>query len=216
MGKHFRVPGRLPAKLEELGVRPSAVLRSAGLPQDLFNRPRILVTTEEFFGLWRGIGENSSDPAIGLCLGTENKPEHFDPIALAALSTGSFNEAIQQIARYKQLSCPQRDHPQNRQRRMEHSLPLAPRPGRRARRPHRSLLRLGTVNRSSGHSDLHIAAASRTRAPTRVCEGPPVPLRLPRYLRSYSQRHRFPRVRCCSPLRNQQRRTPLHARAPAR
>ncbi len=107
MSKHFRIPSRLPAKLEELGVRVSAVLRSAGLPGSLFEQPRVLVTTEEFFALWRGIGELSGDPAIGLLLGTESKPEHFDPIALAALSADNFGAAVHQIARYKLLSCPE-------------------------------------------------------------------------------------------------------------
>jgi AraC-like DNA-binding protein len=107
MSKHFRVPSRLAAKLEELGVRVPAVLRSAGLPSNLFEQSRVLVTTEEFFALWRGIGELSADPAIGLLLGTESKPEHFDPIALAALSSDNFNAAVQQIARYKLLSCPE-------------------------------------------------------------------------------------------------------------
>jgi AraC-like DNA-binding protein len=107
MSKHFRVPARLPAKLKESGVRLSAVLGSAGLPQSLFDRPRVLVTTDELFAFWRGVGEVSADPAIGLLLGTESKPEHFDPIALAALSTSSFGEAMRQMARYKQLTCPE-------------------------------------------------------------------------------------------------------------
>ena len=94
MSKHFRVAGRLPVKLKELGVRVAAVLRSAGLPENLFDQPRVLLTTEELFALWRGIGITSSDPAIGLQLGTEAKPEHFDPIALAALSTANFGEEI--------------------------------------------------------------------------------------------------------------------------
>jgi AraC-like DNA-binding protein len=84
-----------------------AVLRRAGLPQGLFDQPRVLVTTEELFAFWRGVGEVSGDPAIGLQLGSENRPEHFDPIALAALSTKTFGDAIHQIARYKQLTCPE-------------------------------------------------------------------------------------------------------------
>jgi AraC-like DNA-binding protein len=107
MSKHFRVPGRLPTKLRESGIRVSAVLQRAGLPPGLLDQARVLVTTEELFAFWRGVGEVSSDPAIGLELGTEAKPEHFDPIALAALSTGSFGEAMSQIARYKQLTCPE-------------------------------------------------------------------------------------------------------------
>jgi AraC-like DNA-binding protein len=107
MSKHFRVPGRLPTRLQELGIRVSALLQNAGLRPGLLDQPRILVTTEELFALWRGIGQASTNPAIGLELGTETKPEHFDPIALAALSTGSFGEAMRQMARFKQLSCPE-------------------------------------------------------------------------------------------------------------
>src|SRR5260370_42075500 len=107
MSKHFRVPGRLPSKLEESGISVSAVLRHAGLPPGLLDEPRILVTTEELFAFWRGIGEVSPDPAIGLKLGTEAKPEHFHPIAFAALSTGRFGEAMRQVARYKQLTSPE-------------------------------------------------------------------------------------------------------------
>jgi AraC-like DNA-binding protein len=107
MSKHFRVPGRLAIRLQELGISVSALLQSAGLPPGLFDQPRVVVTTEELFALWRGVGLVSRNPAIGLELGTETKPEHFDPIALAALSTACFGEAIHQMARYKQLSCPE-------------------------------------------------------------------------------------------------------------
>jgi AraC-like DNA-binding protein len=107
MSKHFRIPGRLPARLQELGIRVSSMLQNAGLPPGLFDQPRILVTTEELFALWSSIGQASPNPAIGLELGTETRPEHFDPIALAALSTASFGEAMRQMARYKQLSCPE-------------------------------------------------------------------------------------------------------------
>ncbi len=107
MSKHFRIPGRLPARLQELGIRVSLMLQNAGLPPGLFDEPRIIVTTEELFALWRSIGQASPNPAIGLELGTETRPEHFDPIALAALSTASFGEAMRQMARYKQLSCPE-------------------------------------------------------------------------------------------------------------
>ncbi|WP_433966085.1 AraC family transcriptional regulator [Tunturiibacter gelidiferens] len=107
MSKHFRVSGHLSTKLNESGVRVSSVLERAGLPSGLLDQPRILVTTEEFFALWRGIGQVSPDPAIGLVLGTAAKSEHFDPMVLAALSTGSFGDAMRQLARYKQLSCPE-------------------------------------------------------------------------------------------------------------
>jgi len=107
LSKHFRIPGSLPAKLQESGIRVSALLSDAGLPPTLFDQPRILVTTEELFALWRGIGRASSNPSIGLELGTDTNPSHFDPIVVAALSNATFGEAMRQVSRYKQLSCPE-------------------------------------------------------------------------------------------------------------
>src|SRR5216684_1384201 len=107
MNKHFRFSGSTFLKLEELGVRASAVLRRAGLPQGFGDQPRVLLNTEELFALWRAIGEVSTNPAIGLQLGTESKTERFHPISLAALSTENLGLAIDQMARYKQLTCPE-------------------------------------------------------------------------------------------------------------
>ena len=107
MVKHFRLSGRQLLHLEELGVEASAVLRRAGLPVALLDQPRVLLGTEEFFALWRAIGEASTDPAIGVAMGTETKTEHFSPTALAALATENFGAAVQQMARYKQLTCPE-------------------------------------------------------------------------------------------------------------
>jgi len=97
----------LSRRLEELGLSPVAVLRHAGLPMGLFDQERILLTTEEMFALYRAIYEVSCDPAIGLKLGTEERIERYDPIAIAALYTRSFRDALERMARYKQLVCPE-------------------------------------------------------------------------------------------------------------
>lgn len=107
MNKHFRFSGGTFTKLEELGIRASAVLRRAGLPQKFVDQPRVLLNTEEFFALWRAVSEISGNPAIGLLLGTENKTERFHAIGLAALSSENFGSAVDQMARYKQLTCPE-------------------------------------------------------------------------------------------------------------
>jgi AraC-like DNA-binding protein len=107
MLKHFRVNGVLRTRLVEAGVAVPAVLRRAALPQDLFDRTRILVTTEELFALWRAIGEVAGDPAIGLKLGTESRTERFHPSALAMLATENFGAAVEHMARYKRLSVPE-------------------------------------------------------------------------------------------------------------
>jgi AraC-like DNA-binding protein len=103
----FRVSGTLARRLRELGVSPVAVSRQAGLPQGLFERNKILVTTEEVFALYGAIHEISGDPGIGLKLGSEQRPEHYSPIAIAALYTRSFRDALDRIARYKRLTGPQ-------------------------------------------------------------------------------------------------------------
>ena len=107
MLKHFRVPGRLAVKLEELGVSVPTVLRRAGLPRDLFEPTRVLVSTGELFALWRAIDQVSSDPLVGVKLGIETKTERFHPMAIAALSTENLIAASQHLARYKKLTAPE-------------------------------------------------------------------------------------------------------------
>src|SRR5208283_2698163 len=91
MNKHLRFSGSTFSKLEEHGVSASAVLRRAGLPQEYAKQPRVLLKTEELFALWRAIGEVSTN----------------HPIGLAALSSENFGAAMDQMARYKQLTCPE-------------------------------------------------------------------------------------------------------------
>jgi AraC-like DNA-binding protein len=107
MTNHFRVAGTLAGRLEELGVPPVAVLRRAGLPTGLFDQSRILVTTGEMFNLYGAIHEVSGDPAIGLKLGSEQRIERYNPTAIAALYSRSFRDALERIARYKRLTCPE-------------------------------------------------------------------------------------------------------------
>jgi AraC-like DNA-binding protein len=107
MNKHFRFSGSTFQKMDELGLPAAVVLRRAGLPLGFLDQPRVLLSTQELFALWRAIGEVSRDPAIGLLLGTESKTERFHPIGLAALSSENFGAAIDQMARYKQLTCPE-------------------------------------------------------------------------------------------------------------
>lgn len=107
MLKHFRVPARLAHKLKELEISVPAVLRRAGLPRDLFEQTRILVSTDELFALWRSIEQVSSDPMIGINLGVETKTERFHPMAIAALSTENLVAASEHMARYKKLTAPE-------------------------------------------------------------------------------------------------------------
>src|ERR1700704_822617 len=107
MTNRFRVSSALIRRLEDVGLRPRVVCPKAALPMGLFDQEKILVTTEELFSLYRGISEVSRDPAIGLKLGTEERIERYDPISIAALYARSFRDALQRMARYKQLTCPE-------------------------------------------------------------------------------------------------------------
>ncbi|MGA9885635.1 MAG: AraC family transcriptional regulator ligand-binding domain-containing protein [Candidatus Acidiferrales bacterium] len=66
-------------KLEELGLSPQAVLRQAGLRMALFSQEKILVSTEEFVALYRGIAEAADDPGFGLKLGHRSARHQTNP-----------------------------------------------------------------------------------------------------------------------------------------
>jgi AraC-like DNA-binding protein len=110
MTNRFRIPATRVRKIEELGVRPADVLRRAGLPAGLLDQEKILVSTEELFALYRGLAAASSDPAIGLKLGSEHRLERYDPLGIAAVTARSFRDALLRLARYKQLTCPEELH----------------------------------------------------------------------------------------------------------
>lgn len=107
MAKYFRYSNRMFAKMAGVGLDPETVLRRARLSQDLLKQPRILLKTDELFALWRATGGVAKDPAAGFLLGTETRIERFSPTGLAALSCENFGEAVNQIARYKPLTCPE-------------------------------------------------------------------------------------------------------------
>jgi len=107
MADRFRVLSVLRRQLEELGISVNAVLRLAALPSELFQQSRIWLTTEEMRALYNAISEVSGDGAIGLKLGAEERPEYYSPIAIAALFTRSFRDALNRVARYKRLTSPQ-------------------------------------------------------------------------------------------------------------
>jgi AraC-like DNA-binding protein len=107
VSNRFRISNTVIRRFEDLGLSIQAVLRRAGLPLSLFEQDRVLLTTEELFALYRSLEAESGDPAFGLKVGTENRVERYDPTAIAALYARSFRDALQRMARYKQLTCPE-------------------------------------------------------------------------------------------------------------
>lgn len=105
--KHFRYSNRTFLLLNAIGVESTKVLRRAHLSQELLHETRFLLTTEEAFALGEAIAEVSGNPAIGLKLGTVTRTQHFNPSGIAALCSETLGEAMAQIGRYKQLTCPE-------------------------------------------------------------------------------------------------------------
>src|SRR5580692_11282487 len=52
--------------LGKIGLTPAAVLGQARVPVTVYDGKKNLVTTAQFFALWRAVGELSSDAAAGL------------------------------------------------------------------------------------------------------------------------------------------------------
>ncbi len=107
MIKHFRVPGRIATRLEELRVPVPLVLCRAGLPRDLFRQTRVMVSTAELFALWNAVEDVSSDPLIGLKIGPETNPQKAHPMVIAALSTENLVAAVGHMAKFKKLTAPE-------------------------------------------------------------------------------------------------------------
>lgn len=84
-----------------------ALLRRARLPATLFSQDKIYLTTAQIFALWRTVSEMSDDPTLGLRLGTELRFERNHPVAIVGVCSRNFGDALQRLARYKQLTCPE-------------------------------------------------------------------------------------------------------------
>ena len=107
MTDRFRLSSTWAQRFADHQIAVTALLRHAGLPASLFQQEKVHVTTAELFALWRSVSELSSDPAIGLKLGTEPRFERNHPSAIAVICSRSFGDALERIARYKQLTCPE-------------------------------------------------------------------------------------------------------------
>ena len=108
MANRFRISSTVLRRLEELNVPHKNLLAHARLPVTLLQQDKVQVTTEELFAIYQAIPEVSGDPEIGLKIGTEERAERYDPIAIAALCTRSLRDALQRMSRYKQLTCPEK------------------------------------------------------------------------------------------------------------
>jgi AraC-like DNA-binding protein len=107
MSERFRIPKVWAQRFEEEGLSIPRLLMRAGLPSGFFHQDKIQTTTAELFALWRAVGEMSSDPSLGLRMGSEPRFERYHPTSVAAVCSRCFRDALERISRFKRLSCPQ-------------------------------------------------------------------------------------------------------------
>jgi AraC-like DNA-binding protein len=107
MSDRLRISNTWGKRFTNQKIALSALLRRAGLPPGLFAQEKVYLTTAQLFALWRSVGEMSPDPAIGLKLGSETRLARSHPVGIAVLSSRTFEDALQRLARYKQLTCPE-------------------------------------------------------------------------------------------------------------
>lgn len=114
--KTFPIEVGWPLILHDLGVEPRAVLRRAGLPEDLFSRQGVGLSTQEYFRLWSAIEAEADAPAFPIRLGEFVRSEAFHPVLFASLSSSNFSIAARRIAEYKRLIAPMRMHVERTER----------------------------------------------------------------------------------------------------
>jgi hypothetical protein len=92
--------------LKDAGLTPPDILRRAHLPDDTFSRTESGLDTEEYIRLWHAIETGMNSPAFPLPLVEKVSAEVFDPPLFAALCSTNMMQAVQRLARYKQLIAP--------------------------------------------------------------------------------------------------------------
>ncbi|WP_301168922.1 helix-turn-helix transcriptional regulator [Brevibacillus nitrificans] len=90
--------------LRGIGIEPIDVARQARLPLTVITEP--LVTTAQYYSIWQAYSELAGDIATGIVkLATVYETAQYPPDALATFHARDYRDALNRMARYKQL-CP--------------------------------------------------------------------------------------------------------------
>jgi len=97
------------AALARSGLVPAEVARHARLPVASFEET-LSLTIDEPPAFWRAVEELSGNPAIGLAIAGNIDFTSAPPMVLAPYHGRDWRDALQRIARYKQMCSPERVH----------------------------------------------------------------------------------------------------------
>ncbi|MBB4571191.1 AraC family transcriptional regulator [Rhizobium leucaenae] len=102
-----KVPLAFWRAVERIGLPPSAVLRQARLPATLHLSDSGMVTTAQYFAIFRALEELVPEPALGLRLVREADTAVHPPSTLAAFHARDYRDGLYRVARFKRLCTPE-------------------------------------------------------------------------------------------------------------
>jgi len=105
-----RVPEAFWRVIERTGLPSVALLRQARLPLTLHLSKDGVVTTPQYFALWRALEELKADPDLGIKLVEGTETAAHPPSSLAAFYARDYRDALLRTARFKHLCTPQQMH----------------------------------------------------------------------------------------------------------
>ncbi|RQR63283.1 AraC family transcriptional regulator [Burkholderia sp. Bp9002] len=105
-----KVPQAFWRAIARAGVPPAAALRQARLPATLHLNPQALVSTAQYFALWRAVERLAPDRCLGIELVTQSDPAKHPPAILAAFHARDYRDGLERIARFKRLCTPEQLH----------------------------------------------------------------------------------------------------------
>ncbi len=93
--------------LRQLGIAAQDVVRKARLPLTIITEP--VVTTAQYFAIWQAYSNLMDDTSKGIVkLATAFETAHYPPSVLTAYHARDYRDALNRIARYKQLCPPEK------------------------------------------------------------------------------------------------------------
>src|SRR5271154_3463648 len=107
MPDRFKAANAFWIGLAKIGLTPAAVLSQARVPVTVYDGTKNLVTTAQFFALWRAVGALSSDPGAGLKIETQIESGGRPRSTRAAFYARDYRDALTRLARFKQLCSPE-------------------------------------------------------------------------------------------------------------
>jgi len=103
-----RLPGPFWQSLEQLGLRPPAVLRQARLPTTLHLDETTVIGTAQLFAIWNAIETLSEDPSFSIRMVCETDTSKHELAFLVASYAADYRDGLTRIARFKRLCSPER------------------------------------------------------------------------------------------------------------